>query len=113
MEKEKAAPKREKRVFQVAEKCQAVLSIWSERRKPSEVCRELSIKWAVLNHWQNRAMEGMMAALEPKRGKQEQRGPALGQKLENLLNRVSQRTGKITKLERRLERIQSSVKKSR
>ncbi len=40
------------------EKCQAVLSIWTERRKPGEVCREMGVAWGILKQWQDRAMEG-------------------------------------------------------
>jgi len=42
------------------EKCRAVLSVWTERRKPGEVCRELGVAWTLLNQWQERAMEGML-----------------------------------------------------
>src|SRR5512139_2553357 len=48
------------------EKCRAVLSVWTERRKPGEVCREMGVPWSVLNHWQERAMEGMLLALQPR-----------------------------------------------
>lgn len=106
----KKRERRENRVFTGQEKSEAVLSIWSERRKPSEICRELSINWAVLNQWQNQAMKGMIAALEPKRGNKEERGPALGPKLEKLLEKAGQRVSKISKLEKRLEMIQSDAK---
>src|SRR5208337_3279734 len=39
------------------EKCRAVLSVWTERRKPGEVCQELGVAWSLLNQWQERAME--------------------------------------------------------
>src|SRR5512137_2356639 len=42
------------------EKCRAVLSVWTERRKQGEVCRELEITRTVLSQWQERAMEGML-----------------------------------------------------
>ena len=32
------------------QKCRAVLSVWTERRKPGEVCQELGIAWNLLNH---------------------------------------------------------------
>ena len=48
------------------QKCRAVLSVWTERRKPGEVCRELGIAWGLLNQWQERAMEGMLLALQPR-----------------------------------------------
>src|SRR4030042_6184825 len=48
------------------EKCRAVLSVWTERRKPGEVCRELGVAWSLLNQWQERAMEGMLLGLQPR-----------------------------------------------
>lgn len=48
------------------EKIEAVLTVWSERRSPSQVCRETGITWTILNQWQERAMEGMLQALEPR-----------------------------------------------
>jgi len=66
-----------------AEKCKAVLSVWTERRKPAAVCRELGIKWTILMHWQNRALEGMLQALEPRRNLAQ--GTALSSRLQALL----------------------------
>ena len=42
--------KRRKGTDHTAEdKCRAVLSVWTERRKPGEVCRELGVAWTLLN----------------------------------------------------------------
>jgi hypothetical protein len=49
----------------------------------------------------------MMRALEPRRKIEAERGPALGPKLEKLLERTSQRVQKVSKLEQRLEKIQT------
>ena len=46
------------------EKAQAILAVWTERTKPAEVCRQLGINWITFKHWQDRAMEGMLQALE-------------------------------------------------
>src|SRR4030042_4504470 len=46
------------------QKCRAVLSVWTERRKIGEVCREVGVAWSLLNQWQKRAMEGMLLALQ-------------------------------------------------
>jgi hypothetical protein len=67
------------------EKCRAVLSVWTERRKPAAVCRELGIKWTILMHWQNRALEGMLQALEPRRNLEQ--GAALSPRLLSLIER--------------------------
>lgn len=106
-----AAKKPERTVHSAQEKCRAVLSLWAERRKGSEVCRELGVTWCQLNAWQDRAMEGMLAALTPKTRKDQQRGPALGAKLQKLLEKkCGQPSGKLSRLEDRLSRIQEEQK---
>ncbi len=100
------AEAKQKRQYSAKMKCEAVLAVWSERRKPAEVCRELGIQWGNLSQWQNRALEAMMAALEPRGKSEEERGPSLGPKLEKLLERTQQRVSRLSKLEKRLEKIQ-------
>jgi hypothetical protein len=82
-----------------AEKCRAVLSVWTEKRKPGAVCRELGVKWTILMHWQNRALEGMLQALEPRRNLVE--GASLPPRLKALLERREK--GVQSKVESRLE----------
>jgi transposase-like protein len=89
------------------EKCQAVLSIWTERRKPGEVCREMGVTWGILKHWQDRAMVGVLQALEP-RVKRE-REVALSPRLAVLLEKKS-RAGLMRGLDRRLKKLQGSPK---
>ena len=86
------------------EKCRAVLSVWTERRKPAEVCREVGVAWTVLNQWQERAMEGMLLALKP-RAPVVEKTVALNPRLAVLLERKSQEG-----LEKRLTRLQSRAK---
>jgi transposase-like protein len=88
------------------EKCRAVLSVWTERRKPGEVCRELGVAWSLLNQWQERAMEGMLLALQPRIPVMEKR-VALNSRLAVLLERKS-KGGSMKGLERRLARLQGS-----
>jgi transposase-like protein len=88
------------------EKCRAVLSVWTERRKPGEVCRELGVAWSLLNQWQERAMEGMLLALQPRVPVME-KTVALNSRLAVLLERKSKRGG-MKGLERRLARLQGS-----
>jgi hypothetical protein len=91
------------------EKCQAVLALWTERRKPGEVCREKGVAWSVLQQWQDRAMEGMLLALQPR--VQVERGVALSPRLAVLLEKKSQ--GELMKgLDRRLKRLQKNIKVS-
>jgi len=99
--------KRERKVSKhtAEEKCRAVLSIWTERRKPGEVCRELGVTWNLLNQWQDLAMEGMLLALQPRVS--EDKGVALNPRLAVLLERKS-KGGTMKGLERRLVRLQGS-----
>ena len=87
----------------VAEKCRAVLSVWTEKRKPGEVCRELGVAWSILNQWQERAMEGMLLALQPRVAVD--KAVALNSRLALLLERTS-KGGAMKELERRLARLQ-------
>jgi transposase-like protein len=91
----------ERKSHTAEEKCRAVLSVWTERRKPAEVCRELGVAWTILNQWQERAMEGMLLALRP-RVPVAEKTVALNARLAVLLERKSQEG-----LERRLTRLQS------
>lgn len=90
------------------DKVKAVLSVWTERRKPAEVCRELEIQWAILSHWQDRALEGMLQALQPRVNLE--KGAALSPRLQMLLEkkqkRMEQSQVKNLKLENRLAKIQ-------
>jgi hypothetical protein len=91
------------------EKCQAVLTLWTERRKPGEVCREMGVAWGVLQQWQDRAMEGMLLALQPR--VQVERGVALSPRLAVLLEKKSQ-TELMRGLDRRLKKLQKNIKES-
>ena len=94
----------------VEEKCRAVLSVWTERRKIGEVCRELGVPWSLLNQWQERAMEGMLVALQPR--VLVDKGVALNSRLAVLLERKS-KGGAMKGLERRLARLQRNSVKPR
>src|SRR4030042_1984175 len=98
--------KRERKVsgHTAEQKCRAVLSVWTERRKPGEVCRGLGVGWSLLNQWQDRAMEGMLLALQPRVAMMEKR-VALNSRLAVLLERKS-KGGSMKGLERRLARLQ-------
>jgi len=88
------------------EKCRAVLSVWTERRKPGEICRELGVSWTVLSQWQARAMEGMLLALQARVPME--KAVALSPRLAVLLKRKSQ-GGAMRGLDRRLARLQSKA----
>ena len=100
-------PKKERVNYSAHQRAQAVLSIWTERRRPSEVCKELAVSSAMLSHWEQRALAGMLEALEPRTRTEQERGPALSSKLQRLLARKTlQEDGKMLRLEKRLAKLQ-------
>jgi transposase-like protein len=105
VERPKAEEKKGRKVLghTAEEKCRAVLSVWTERRKPGEVCQELGVAWSLLSQWQERAMEGMLLALQPR--VPVEKGVALNPRLAVLLERRS-KAGAMKGLERRLARLQ-------
>jgi len=107
LEKSGIEDKRERKVSRhtAEERCRAVLSVWTERRKPGEVCRELGVTWNLLNQWQDQAMEGMLLALQPRVSVE--KVVALNPRLAVLLERKS-KGGEMKGLERRLARLQRS-----
>ena len=106
-EKPTEEKKKRKGVGPTAEaKCQAVLTLWTERRKPGEICRELGVAWNVLQQWQDRAMEGMLLALQPR--VTVERGVALSPRLAVLLEKKS-RAGLLRGIDKRLKRLQKSI----
>jgi transposase-like protein len=89
--------------YSAQEKAQAILAVWTERCKPAEVCREMKVNWLTFNHWQQRAMEGMLQALESRVNLA--KGEVLSPRLQALLlNR--HKTLNTRKLVDRLEQIQ-------
>jgi transposase-like protein len=86
-----------------AEKAQAVLAIWTERVKTVEVMKTLGVQYMTLQQWQERAMEGMLQALEPRVNLAN--GAALSPRIRALLDKRQQQIGK-EKLTRRLEELQ-------
>jgi transposase InsO family protein len=64
-----------------------------------EVCRELSIPWVVLDQWRQRALEGMLQALEPQVRLTD--GISLSPRLQSLLEQQQQRLSE-TKVRQRL-----------
>jgi transposase-like protein len=86
-----------------AEKAQAVLAVWTERVKPAEVMRAMSVPYLMLQQWQDRAMEGMLQALEPRTNLAS--GSALSPRLKALLQK-RQMAGGEEKLKSRLSKLQ-------
>ncbi|HBC89037.1 MAG TPA: hypothetical protein DCZ94_19020 [Lentisphaeria bacterium] len=88
------------RSFSASEKCRAVLTLWTEKKNSSAVCRELTIKWTQLNIWQNQALEGMFRALDTGQSTEK---VMLGTRLERLLDRKTD--PRPSRLEKRLDMI--------
>lgn len=89
--------------FSAEEKTQAVLAVWTEKAKAAEVCRQMGVNWITFNQWQQRAMEGMLQALESRFNLS--KGEALSPRLQALL-RKRQRVMMPTQITSRLEKIQ-------
>jgi transposase-like protein len=85
-----------------SEKAQAVLAIWTERVKTAEVMRTMGVAYLTLQQWQERAMEGMLQALEPRVNLAD--GAALSPRIRALLDRRQQQIGR-EKLTKRLEEL--------
>ena len=108
-EKTEPKPPRRKRqpnpTYSALEKAQAVLAVWTERCKPAEACRQMRVTWITFQQWQDRAMEGMLQALESRVNLSQ--GAALSPRLLQLLQK-QQRAASTDKLASRLSQLQQS-----
>jgi transposase-like protein len=93
--------------YPAAEKAQAVLAVWTDRCRAAEVCRQLKINFMTFQHWQRRAMEGMLQALESRVNLE--KGQVLSPRLQSLLA-SRQRKMSTDKIASRLEQIQLASK---
>jgi len=75
--------------YNASEKCRAVLAVWTERKKASELCREMGVSAALFSQWQDRALSGILEALEPRGTKDGPEKPALPAQIRRLLDRKS------------------------
>lgn len=73
--------------YGAAEKCRAVLTVWTERKKAADVCRAMGVSGALFSQWQDRAVSGMLEALEPRGTRDRVDGPALPAQFKRLLDR--------------------------
>jgi len=88
------------------EQCRAVLLVWSGRKSASEVCRALKVSASLLAMWQEKAMEGLLAALEPRDGRMKaQEGPVLALSLKRLLEKKTTERESLDRLNGRLARL--------
>lgn len=75
--------------YSAPEKCRAVLAAWTERKKASELCREMGVSAALFSQWQDRALSGILESLEPRGTKDGPEKPALPAQIRRLLERKS------------------------
>ena len=85
-----------------ADKAQAVLAVWTERARPADVCRQLGVNPITFSQWQDRAMEGMLQALESRVNLTA--GQALSPRLQALLTKRHHAAG-VGKLEAKLAKL--------
>jgi len=85
-----------------ADKVQAVLAVWTERARPAEVCRQLGVNPITFSQWQDRAMEGMLQALESRVNLAA--GQCLSPRLQALLTKRHHAAG-VNKLETKLAKL--------
>jgi len=90
------------------EKCRAVLSVWTERRKPGKYAG-VGIAWTVLNQWQDRAMRECLWHYSPGCG-----GQGRGVELASCgIVGAQEQGGTMKELERRLARLQGCRRPSK
>ena len=92
MKQEQAASerpqRRSQRTFSAREKSQAVLSLWSGRRNASALMKELSVPWGVLHGWEQRAIAGILTALDPGWQQSPEAVSSLPARVEKLMERT-------------------------
>jgi hypothetical protein len=71
--------------------------------------RERGVAWGMLQQWEDRAMEGMLLALQPR--VTVERGVALSPRLAVLLEKKS-RAGLLRGIDKRLKRLQKNIQGS-
>ena len=82
-------PKRRRvRMYSAKEKAQAVLALWSGRRSPAMLMKEMEVPWGLLNVWEKRALGGMLTALDPTWKQAVEGPPSLPRRLERLIEQT-------------------------
>ena len=100
--------KKERITHSAKERCEVVLAVWTEKRRPAQVCRKLGVSEGILMSWQDRALKGMLDALEPQKRHMDSEGPMMPPKLERKLNRqAAAREVRESRLRERLAKIQT------
>lgn len=89
MKQEQATGSKERkrvcRVHSAKEKAAAVLAVWSGRRSPSALTKEMGVPWVAINQWEKRALSGMLSALDPTWKRDGEDQPSLPRRVEKLI----------------------------
>src|SRR5437763_687433 len=93
-------PKKEPTVHSAPQRVTAVLSVWTERRRPSEVCQEMGINAALLGQWEKRFLQ--MGVLSQEEQEPRRRSPPPDPETEALREENRQ-------LRRRIELLEQSL----
>lgn len=80
--------RRQTKVYSAKQKSQAVLALWSGRRNAARLMKELGVAWGVVNHWEKRALTGMLTALDPTWKQPETESLRLPSRVERLLEKT-------------------------
>ena len=75
-------------VYGAREKVEAVLALWSGRRSPAALTKALQVPWGLLNTWEQRALGGMLTALDPAWKRAETETPSLPVRVERLFSQT-------------------------
>lgn len=76
------------RTHSAKEKAKAVLALWSGRRSPSALTKELGVPWSAINQWEKRGLSGMLNALDPMWKQDVEDPPSLPRRVEKLIERA-------------------------
>jgi len=76
------------RAHSAKEKAAAVLAVWSGRRSPSALTKELGVPWSAINQWEKRALSGMLSALDPTWKQDGEDQPSLPRRVEKLIEKT-------------------------
>jgi hypothetical protein len=105
--------KRTYKEYNGREQCRAVLRVWSGKVTGKQASQEMGVTQMALRQWQERAMDGMLAALAPREKLEPEQGPMLPPKLRRLLERKAEaQEGKMPRLARRLAALQTESKRA-
>ena len=96
------------RNFSPEQKVQAVLAAWTEKVSQSEICRQMQINYVTFQNWQDRAMEGMLRAMDTQIRLEDT--SVLSPRLRKIMERG--RRGPESRLGRRLSQIQQEGDKA-